>query len=360
MYVFYVYSHVYSITPYTDNGDGTATPTIIINVKHCNSTLLSLKKRIISRFAYLLYLTVEPIPMPEKLLTCPACGAASLQPFLQVKDHSVTSEIFELEKCSVCDLVFTNPRPSLEESPRYYQSDAYISHTNSNKGLMNKAYQWARQRAIRGKIGHLNNYIQQKGVLLDYGCGTGEFLNAAKQAGWHVRGLEIDAGARKQALQNHGLYVEDPVHLANAETNSIQVITLWHVLEHVHALQETLAQFYRCLQPDGYLIIAIPNRTAYDALKFGPYWAAWDVPRHLYHFSESPVRRLMTKNGFNCLNIKGMFFDPFYITLLSTRYKNGRSNPVEAAITGVITNLKGQNSPAFHSSLLYTFQKIAC
>jgi 2-polyprenyl-3-methyl-5-hydroxy-6-metoxy-1,4-benzoquinol methylase len=300
---------------------------------------------------------VEPIPMPEKLLSCPACGNNSLKPFMKVQDYSVSGEVFDLELCSDCDLVFTNPRPKLEESPRYYQSEAYISHTNSKEGLMNKAYQWARQRAIKGKIGHLSQYIEQKGSLLDYGCGTGEFLNAAQLAGWHVRGLEIDAGARQQALQNHGLTVEDPIQLSNIPSDSIQVITLWHVLEHVHSLKETVAHFQRCLQPGGYLVIAVPNRTAYDASKFGPFWAAWDVPRHLYHFSEEPVRNLMSKNGFKHLNIKGMFFDPFYITLLSTRYKTGRSNLFQAALTGIITNMKGWSNRSFHSSLLYTFQK---
>ncbi len=276
---------------------------------------------------------------------------------MKVQDYSVSGEVFDLELCSDCDLVFTNPRPKLEESPRYYQSEAYISHTNSKEGLMNKAYQWARQRAIKGKIGHLSQYIEQKGSLLDYGCGTGEFLNAAQLAGWHVRGLEIDAGARQQALQNHGLTVEDPIQLSNIPSDSIQVITLWHVLEHVHSLKETVAHFQRCLQPGGYLVIAVPNRTAYDASKFGPFWAAWDVPRHLYHFSEEPVRNLMSKNGFKHLNIKGMFFDPFYITLLSTRYKTGRSNLFQAALTGIITNMKGWSNRSFHSSLLYTFQK---
>lgn len=295
--------------------------------------------------------------MPEKLLSCPACGHHTLKHFMKVKDYSVSGELFDLELCCACDLVFTNPRPTVEESSRYYQSDAYISHTNSKAGLMNKAYQWARRRAIQGKIGHLTQYVDQKGSLLDYGCGTGEFLNAAQIAGWQVKGLEIDLGARQKAFQNHGLTVEDPVQLSNIPSESIQVITLWHVLEHVHTLKETVAHFQRCLQPGGYLVIAVPNRTAYDALKFGPFWAAWDVPRHLYHFSEAPVSKLMSNNGFKCLNIKGMFFDPFYITLLSTRYKSGRSNLVQAGLTGLITNMKGRSSRSFHSSLLYTFQK---
>jgi len=259
-------------------------------------------------------------------------------------------------ECTACGLVFTNPRPEPSVIGKYYKSEEYISHTNSSAGLMNKAYQWARKRAISGKLKVLEALQPEPRTLLDYGCGTGEFLAAAKGAGWICAGLEPDEGARELARKNHALNVEEPQHLKSLPSGQFGAITLWHVLEHVHDLQETVKQLRRCLSSKGYLIIAVPNRKSYDAEKYGQHWAAYDVPRHLYHFSKEPMLKLMEKAGFTCRSIQPLFFDPFYIALLSGKYKNGSSNPVTAVLTGLQTTLKGRKDMEKNSSLLYIFK----
>lgn len=291
--------------------------------------------------------------MPELLDHCPVCAGASFSPFLECEDFTVTHEKFKLVECSSCSFVFTNPRPALSEIGRYYQSEDYISHTNSSSGIMNKVYQIARKRAIAGKLRIVEECSSSPRTLLDYGCGTGEFLSAAKLAGWVCAGLEPDPGACQQAITNHGLNVEEPSHLTSLPDGQFGAITLWHVLEHVHNLQETVGHLHRVLSSSGVLIIAVPNRTSWDAEKYGPYWAAYDVPRHLYHFSKKPMVRLMESAGFKLESIKPLFLDPFYISLLSGKYKNGGMNPVTAFITGLQTTSKGKADIEKNSSLMY-------
>lgn len=294
--------------------------------------------------------------MPELLSECPVCSGKEFKFYLECEDYTVSHERFKLVECNSCGFVFTNPRPVPAEIGKYYQSEEYISHTNSKAGLMNSIYQLARKRAIAGKIKTLESYGAQPNTLLDYGCGTGEFLANAKARGWVCAGLEPDEGARKQAISNHGLSVEDPSKLFGLPTGQFGAITLWHVLEHVHLLKESVQQFRRILSSQGVLIIAVPNRTSWDAEKYGPHWAAYDVPRHLYHFSKTPMLRLMENAGFKCETIKPLFFDPFYISLLSGKYKNGSMNPVSAFITGAQTTAKGKSDIEKNSSLMYIFR----
>ena len=295
--------------------------------------------------------------MPEILNQCPVCTGTVFTPFLECEDFTVSHEKFKLVECTACSFVFTNPRPSPAEIGRYYQSDEYISHTNSSSGIMNKVYQIARKRAISGKLKVVEEHNPSPRTLLDYGCGTGEFLSAARQAGWVCAGLEPDAGARQQAITNHGLNIQDPSHLKSLPDGQFGAVTLWHVLEHVHDLQETVAHLYRVLSSKGVLIIAVPNRTSWDAEKYGPYWAAYDVPRHLYHFSKKPMLKLMEQAGFKTESVKPLFLDPFYIALLSGKYKNGGMNPVTAFITGIQTTSKGKSDIEKNSSLMYIFKK---
>jgi SAM-dependent methyltransferase len=293
--------------------------------------------------------------MPQQLNKCPVCQSASLKSFLMVKDYSVSGQEFKLDQCSECGFVFTNPRPGPEEIGPYYKSENYISHTNSSRGLMNKVYQLARARAINVKLKLIEAQNPRHRTLLDYGCGTGEFLAAARKVGFNCAGIEPDSEARERARSNHKLIVEAPDHLSKLPQGSFGVITLWHVLEHVHELDETIKQLKRCLSSEGVLIVAVPNRTAYDADKYGNYWAAYDVPRHLYHFSIPDMQRLMNEAGFTCHTIKPMFFDPYYIGLLSTKYQ-GNMNPLRAFTTGLATTLSGRKDISKNSSLIYVFR----
>lgn len=293
----------------------------------------------------------------EYLNQCPACGHNETIKSLEVEDFTVSHERFTLVECTSCTLVFTNPRPTEKAIGPYYRSEEYISHTNSSRGLLNTAYQWARKRAISGKIDLLESLATSSRSLLDYGCGTGEFLGAAKQKGWICAGLEPDDGARQQARTNHGLNVEHPETLWKLPDGQFGVITLWHVLEHVHRLRETVKELVRSLSSEGCLLIAVPNRLSKEAAYYGAYWAAYDVPRHLYHFSRKPMIGLMEANGLVLERIDPLFFDPYYISLLSEKYKHGKSNPVSAAWRGLQTTLAGKKDIDQNSSLLYVFRK---
>jgi len=293
--------------------------------------------------------------MSELLKNCPICGSDISSPYLNVKDYTVSEERFQLVKCSSCDLVYTNPRPDAFSIGKYYKSSDYISHTNSNEGVMNSVYQFARKAAIKRKLEFLDALVPEPKTLLDYGCGTGEFLAAAKEKGWICAGLEPDEDARTLARENHLLNVDEPQHLKQFPSGQFGAITLWHVLEHVHNLKETVEQLKRCLSSKGVLIIAVPNRTSFDADVYGEYWAAYDVPRHLYHFSKKPMLQLLANAGFRCDSIHPLFLDPFYISLLSSGYKEGSQSFLKAIWNGMKTTIKGRKDIEKNSSLLYVF-----
>lgn len=295
--------------------------------------------------------------MPELLTKCPVCSGENFTPYLECEDFTVSHERFRLDECVSCSFVFTNPRPFPAEIGKYYQSEEYISHTNSKSGWMNRIYQIARKRAIAGKLKIVNEHQPQPKTLLDYGCGTGEFLAAARDSGWVCAGLEPDEGARNQAIANYGLNVQSPEKLNDLPAGQFGAVTLWHVLEHVHNLKETVNHLHRVLSSKGVLIIAVPNRTSWDAEKYGPFWAAYDVPRHLYHFSKKPMVKLLEDAGFKVQNIQSLFLDPFYIALLSGKYKNGSMNPFSATLTGIQTTLKGKKDIEKNSSLMYIVRK---
>lgn len=295
--------------------------------------------------------------MSEQLSNCLVCNATDFSSYLDCRDFTVSQEVFHLVKCTSCGFVFTNPRPTMQESGAYYKSEAYISHTNSSKGLLNKAYQFARKSAIKNKLKIVEANSSLLKSILDYGCGTGEFLAAAKASGYIAAGLELDEDARNLARKNHQLNVSDPVELQKFSDGQFGVITLWHVLEHVHLLNETVQHFHRCLASDGTLIIAVPNCDSFDANHYKEFWAAYDVPRHLYHFTPASIQQLMTKNGFRLQTSIPLFFDPFYISLLSEKYKNGWSNPLKAAWIGLRTTLAGRKNISANSSIIYVFKK---
>jgi 2-polyprenyl-3-methyl-5-hydroxy-6-metoxy-1,4-benzoquinol methylase len=290
--------------------------------------------------------------MVEQLSQCPACNSTNSKAFLQAKDWLVSQEVFSLMQCGSCGLVYTNPRPTEESIGRYYQSDAYVSHTNTNKGLINTAYQAVRNRTLRQKRALIETLTGKKGTLLDVGCATGHFLAECKAAGWQTQGTEPDPGARQQANEK-GLAVVESVFELNT-TGLYDVITLWHVLEHVHRLQETVLRLQQLLKPGGHLLIAVPNRLAADATKYGAGWAAYDVPRHLYHFDPISLQKLIESAGFTLKERKPMVFDAFYVCMLSERNQGG--SLLSAFFTGLQSNLKAGKSGQY-SSLIHIFVK---
>ena len=290
----------------------------------------------------------------KEIKTCPICGSTNHDTLMIVKDHSTSQEQFNISQCGSCGFRFTNPIPTEDNMGRYYDNPNYISHTNSKRGLFGTVYQAARQRALKQKLSWIKEF-KTAGVLIDYGSGTGEFLNYCQQRGWNVRGFEISDSARDMSVANYGLTVDKPGRFKEVEDNSVDVISLWHVLEHLENLQETVKTLVSKLKQGGVLVLALPNAESWDAKAYGTYWAAWDVPIHLYHFTKNDVKRLADMNGLSMEKIIKMPFDSYYVSLLSEEYKAGRKNWIKATVNGALSNLKAGKDNS--SSLTYILKK---
>ena len=288
---------------------------------------------------------------------CPICDGESNSPFLICKDNTVSKESFNIVSCNNCGFKFTNPIPEENKIGDYYKSEDYISHSNTNKGLVNKAYQTVRNITLKQKESLISEG-KSKGILIDIGCGTGEFLNFCVQHGWKGEGIEPDESARKLGKENYNLTVNSEERLSSIKDKSADVITMWHVLEHVYNLKDRVKELKRILKDDGSIFIAVPNYESYDAMKYKEHWAAYDVPRHLYHFGKSDIKRLMENEAMKVESISPMKFDSFYVSMLSEKYISGKINYVNALLTGLKSNSKGTKSMNY-SSLIYKIKKQA-
>ncbi len=289
---------------------------------------------------------------------CPCCGSSRISFVLKAIDHTVSKEEFEIWECSDCSLRFTQNVPSAEEIGAYYKSEDYISHSDSKKGLINSLYHKVRKITLKGKKHLIEKYTGKKqGSLLDIGAGTGAFLNTMKEAGWNVTGLEPDETARLNAKQNYNLELQQLEQFQNQQTNAYDAITMWHVLEHVHDLHGYMKKLHAIIKPGGRIFIAVPDYTSYDAEVYGAAWAAYDVPRHLYHFSPKSMRVLLEKFNLKLQEIKPMWFDSYYVSMLSQQYKNGKGNVVAAFFRGAVSNFKALFDKEKCSSVIYVISK---
>ncbi|MDE3253959.1 MAG: methyltransferase domain-containing protein [Bacteroidota bacterium] len=289
---------------------------------------------------------------------CPSCGSDAIFPALSAKDFTVSQTVFEIWHCDECTLRFTQDVPGPSSIGAFYQSDNYVSHSDTAKGLINRLYHLVRNRTLRSKRKLIEKISgQTSGKLLDIGAGTGAFSHTMQSAGWEVTALEPDDTARQNAQKKYGLVLQDPDQLFTLNTPVFNVITLWHVLEHVHQLHPYLEQFQKCLVKDGCLVIAVPNYTSVDAKTYGEYWAAYDVPRHLYHFSPRSMERLVQSKGFATVALYPMWYDSFYVSMLSEKYKNGTGNLPGALWNGFRSNLAALRDVRRTSSVIYVFRK---
>ncbi len=268
---------------------------------------------------------------------------------MECSDYLVSKEIFSLNKCLDCGFVFTNPRPSPEEITPYYKSENYYSHSDKNRSIVSIIYNFIRKTNIKNKLTLVQKASGTIGTLLDYGCGAGLFVKSANEAGWNARGIEPNADAR-QVANEKGLTVESPTSISTLKKGSFNVITLWHVLEHLHDINEVIPKLRSLLIDDGVLLIAVPNVDSWDAKHYQEKWAAYDVPRHLYHFSPKTLALFFNKFGMRVVNTYPMKFDAFYVSLLSET-KSIFSYPF-AFINGLRSNNKALRNGDY-SSLIY-------
>lgn len=295
----------------------------------------------------------------ERLTACPLCKSGLFLNHSEVRDLSISKELFFICRCTQCGLLFTNPRPDQEEISRYYQSEDYISHQNKSNNPINLIFKLVRYFTIRKKVKQLNYYSTKKGSLLDYGCGTGHFLKAAKAKGWKTTGIEPNEPARKMAKKS-GIKVNDSLDSLK-KSKPFDAITLFHVIEHVHELRSTIKKLNRLLDAEGRLFLAVPNHHSFDARHYTAHWAAWDVPRHLYHFSPETMNYLAMEFEMEIIETLPMVFDSYYVSILSEKYSKPEKNSILNFINGIIlgqrSNKWAKENQNNYSSLLFILKK---
>lgn len=253
---------------------------------------------------------------------------------------------------------FTFNAKDEEQSGRYYQSEEYISHSNTGKGLVNTIYLLVRNYMLKRKRNLIERgFNKKKGHILDVGAGTGYFLREMKRHGWQITGTEKSPQARKFAEEKLKVKLNRAEELFRFNDKNFDVITLWHSLEHIHLLNENMNEFFRLLKPEGKLVIAVPNRTSYDARHYREYWAAWDVPRHLWHFARIQMEQLGEKHGFSLKNTHNMPFDSFYVSILSEKYKGSAFPVLKGLLFGKISWIISLTGKGRGSSVIYVFEK---
>jgi 2-polyprenyl-3-methyl-5-hydroxy-6-metoxy-1,4-benzoquinol methylase len=292
----------------------------------------------------------------ETLHNCPICNGKEFNPFLSCTDYTVSRETFHITQCKTCGFRFTNPRPKVEDLAKFYESEDYISHSNTNKGLVNWVYQQVRKYTLLKKLQLISKH-KRTGKILDIGCGTGEFLNTCKLAKWETLGIEPSENARTQAIKKFGLnvFIEDAIDTLPSTT--YDVITMWHVLEHVPDLNKRMKDLERLITNGGIILIAVPNPNSFDAIYYKEHWAAYDLPRHLYHFTPNDIETLCNNNQLKVKRILPMVFDSFYISMLSEKYKNGKTNLIRSTWNGLLSNLKALKTGKEYSSQIYVIGK---
>lgn len=304
---------------------------------------------------------MEDILSTVDVKNCTVCGSDKLTKVFDVEDSFSSKEVFPIVSCNVCGFRFTSSFPSEEVIGRYYDSADYISHSDSHEGVINNLYHFFRGLMLKRKVDVVKRFTTPGAVrLLDVGCATGYFLNEAAKVGWSVKGIEKNDHARQMAISQFGLDVRDEKYFFDIEKSSFNVITLWHVLEHLEKLNESLDKISEIIVPDGTVVIAVPNCDSYDAGFYRKFWAAYDVPRHLWHFSPSSLEKLLNKHGLKIVKRYAMPLDAFYISLLSEKYK-GSSKPVQflrALAVGSIGFLKSLTNLNHSSSIIYIAKRV--
>ena len=290
--------------------------------------------------------------------TCPLCGGTHLVKKMTCTDFYASGEQFDLLQCENCGFQFTQGFPVEKEIGKYYETPDYISHSDTKKGMMNELYHLVRSRMLQKKAQLINNITgKTSGKILDIGTGTGYFSHTMQQKGWQVEAIEKSEQARSFAKKNFNLDIKDDSGLNDFSSGSFDVITLWHVMEHLEHLNETWERLHELLKDDGCLVVAVPNCSSYDAQKYKEFWAAYDVPRHLWHFTPDSIKKFGEKHNFTLVNHLPMPFDAFYVSILSEKYKESKSSLVKGMFAGTLAWFSSLSNKEKSSSIIYVFRK---
>lgn len=287
-----------------------------------------------------------------KIESCPICSNNLFNNVLVAQDYLVSNESFAITECTNCHLRITSPRPSNAELNKYYQSDNYISHTGKANNPINLIYKLVRAFTLRQKYRLINKRVSM-GTILDFGCGTGDLLHYFQKKGWNINGVEPDLKARQIASKKTNTEILSDLPESKTKYSAI---TLWHVLEHLPNLNSTIEKLKSMLDKKGRIFVAVPNYESFDAQYYKEYWAAYDLPRHLYHFTPKTMKKLMKRHKLKIKDIIPMYFDSFYVSLLSEKYKNGNNKYLSAIKTGIKSNQLARKNNMY-SSLIYVIKK---
>ena len=290
--------------------------------------------------------------------TCPVCHESKLDKLFSVTDYLVSKESFELLKCAGCGFIITADPPSFDLIGNYYESEEYISHSDTAKGFFNKVYHRVRKRMLSRKYNMVKHYSGiKKGDLLDIGCGTGYFPGYMKNKGWSATGIESDKSASQYASSKFGIDVLEMNDISSMPSKKFDAVTLWHVLEHLYEPSGTVSMVDRILKDEGVLIIALPNNSSFDARIYRDKWAAWDVPRHLWHFNQASFSRLISETSFEIIAVRKMPFDAFYVSVLSEKNRGKKLAFIRGLLSGSIGWFSSLLKKSDCSSLIYVLKK---
>jgi 2-polyprenyl-3-methyl-5-hydroxy-6-metoxy-1,4-benzoquinol methylase len=289
---------------------------------------------------------------------CPLCSSEKIGLLVRCYDFFLSKKEFPVYECAECTFRFTQDYPEEKEIGQFYESEDYISHSDTTKGFANKLYRFARNAMLRRKRNLIYSITGLKtGTILDIGSGTGYFSATMKRSGWDVKGIEISEKARKFSISYFGLDVISPSEISTIKSESFDCITLWHVLEHFHDPFKYVSEITRMMKPEATCIIALPNSGSYDTEYYKQYWAAWDVPRHIWHFNTETFRLFCEKSGLQIREIKSMPLDVFYISQLSEKYKGSQFPFLRGISKAFIFALLSLFNPGRGSSIVYILRK---
>jgi len=284
---------------------------------------------------------------------CPSCEHGDSQLFLDVPDFRYSSDVFPIHSCKSCGLHYTKRLPAASEIGAFYKSESYDSHRLDNNSLISRIYRFVRRINIRNKVSWVRRYVKS-GTVADYGCGLGHFLGALIEAGYQAKGFEIDEEVRILAKSELGLSIEPLESFAHLSDASVDVITMWHVLEHVYDLKKDFEVVVSKIKSGGTLMIAVPNFQSYDGQYYAKYWEAYDVPRHLYHFDEKSLVHFVEPFGLRLLESIPMKFDAYYVSMRSEVNK-AKGSKLKGAYIGFLSNLYAKKNG--YSSNVFVFRK---